>query len=164
MIATQKWKNKSSKRKCKCVAPNDVPHRHFFRLRSLTWISAQQLYSQSKCFASISLVVGGSIRELANGTIAISAHSQVRYGSKCEELNLSKSSPPCLAERTSIRCATTSLMGQKRDITAASLLSASARGLRNRGSQANPWANFFTATSASAIKTQTAPRARPSRM
>jgi len=41
---------------------------------------------------------------------------EVRSGSKCEELNLSKSGPPCLTERTSMRCAATSLMGQIRTL------------------------------------------------
>src|SRR4051795_5623049 len=35
-------------------------------------------------------------------------------GSQCEELNLSKSSPPCPNERTSTKYAATSLMGQER--------------------------------------------------
>jgi hypothetical protein len=41
------------------------------------------------------------------------AETVVRNGSKCEELNLSKSSPPCLNERTSAKCAATSLMCHK---------------------------------------------------
>ncbi len=40
--------------------------------------------------------------------------SEVRLGSRCEELDLSKPGPPCLTERTSTRCAATSLMGQRR--------------------------------------------------
>jgi len=39
--------------------------------------------------------------------------SDVRLGSKCEELNLSKFGLSCLGERTSVRCAATSVMGQK---------------------------------------------------
>ncbi|TCU66600.1 hypothetical protein EDE08_111158 [Bradyrhizobium sp. R2.2-H] len=37
----------------------------------------------------------------------------VRSGSRCEELNLSKSGSQCLTERTSMGCAATSLMGQQ---------------------------------------------------
>jgi len=37
--------------------------------------------------------------------------SDVRLGSKCEELNLSKFGLPCLGERTSVRCAATSVTG-----------------------------------------------------
>jgi hypothetical protein len=43
--------------------------------------------------------------------LRVTDHPNFRFGSKCEELNLSKSGPPCLTERTSARCAT-SQMGQ----------------------------------------------------
>jgi len=43
-------------------------------------------------------------------------------GPKCEELNLSKSSPPCLTERTSMGCAATSLMGPHPDSCSAASL------------------------------------------
>src|SRR3954463_5491672 len=44
--------------------------------------------------------------------------ADVRVGSNCEELNLSKFGPPCLGERTSRRAAATSPMGheQKSDL------------------------------------------------
>ena len=59
--------------------------------------------------------------------------SDVRLGSKCEELNLSKSSPPCPNERTSTKCVATSLMGQ----STKSLRSSPLRGSKSReaGSQ-----------------------------
>jgi len=44
--------------------------------------------------------------------------ANARYGSKCEELNLSKFGLPCLGERTSVRCAATSVMGHQRTSSA----------------------------------------------
>ena len=39
-----------------------------------------------------------------------------RLGSKCEELNRSKSRPPCSTERTSTKRSATSLMGHERTL------------------------------------------------
>ncbi|MEY9161878.1 hypothetical protein ABIG04_010252 [Bradyrhizobium japonicum] len=44
----------------------------------------------------------------------------VWVGSTCEELNLSKSSPQCLTEQTSLGRAAISLMGHERDTCQAS--------------------------------------------
>ena len=55
------------------------------------------------------------------------AGRHVGVGSKCEELNLSKSSPPCPNKRTSMRCATTSLLGHERTLVSTLVRSAPAR-------------------------------------
>jgi hypothetical protein len=46
--------------------------------------------------------------------VVLRAKPEVCYGSQCKELNLSRSSPPCLTKRTSTKCAATSLKGQNR--------------------------------------------------
>jgi len=54
--------------------------------------------------------------------------ANVQFGSKCEELNLSKFGLPGLGERTSVRCAATSVMGHQRTSSAGTLLKSATRG------------------------------------
>jgi hypothetical protein len=71
--------------------------------------------SEHTYIAIANIIVRRSMASLWNGVKNRAGNFaiEVAYGSKCEELNVSKSSPPRPTERTSMRRAATSPMGQE---------------------------------------------------